>query len=207
MPWITAYFPAGEDFSGASKPRDVLGIVDLAKEVDRSLQCRNCEKNCTLNTPRHAWGWMPLESEGRATLSPEAPCELRVKFQCSKCESIHLAVPLPSKGSGKPWSMADGAVRLIFAAIPKWVRRATGTPRKSNVRAAGAHEAPTSDAAHQAATSVAAARSIADAALAEAAGGADEAERERVQAARNDAAMERVASGKRPTRNPKRPTE
>ncbi len=127
--------------------------------------------------------------------------------ECSKCESIHIAVPLPSKGSGKPWSMADGAVRLIFAAIPKWVRRATGTPRKSNVRAAGAHEAPTSDAAHEAATSVAAARSIADAALAEAAGGADEAERERVQAARNDAAMERVASGKRPARNPKRPTE
>ena len=41
---------------------------------------------------------MRAEAEGTGTPLPEASGELRVKFECLKCESIHMAFPLSAKG-------------------------------------------------------------------------------------------------------------
>ncbi|CAN0342121.1 unnamed protein product, partial [Laminaria digitata] len=114
---------APENAPPGLQARDVLDISNLAKEIDRSLQCRNCEPNNPRNTPRHGWDYMRVESPGTSILSPEAPGELGVKCECANCESIHIAVPLPAKGlvpDGKRWSMVDRAVQLVFGSVHAW---------------------------------------------------------------------------------------
>ncbi|CAN0479136.1 unnamed protein product, partial [Scytosiphon promiscuus] len=118
MPWRPAGPPDNANGLDALQASDVLDISHVGKEISASLQCRNCEPNCPRNPPRHKWGYMRVESQGMAT--PATPGELRVKFECANCESIHIAEALPAKGllpDGRRWSMADAAVRWIYGSL------------------------------------------------------------------------------------------
>ena len=98
MPWVPAGPPEDADENDELQARDVLDIGYLALDVLRSLQCRNCDPACPPNPQQHRWSYMRVEAEGTGTLSPEASSEFRVKFECLKCESIHMAFPLSAKG-------------------------------------------------------------------------------------------------------------
>lgn len=117
-----AYGPP-ENAPPGLQARDVLDISNLTKEINRSLQCRNCEPNNPRNAQRHEWEFMRVMSPGTSILSPEAPGELGVKFECANCESIHISVPLPAKGlvpEGRRWSTVDRAVQFVFGSVHAW---------------------------------------------------------------------------------------
>lgn len=196
----------------------VLAMSNLGKEIDRSLQCRNCETNCTRNPPRHEWDYMRVESPETSVPSPESPGELCVKFECAHCESIHIAVPLPAKGlvpDGIRWSKKDAAVQLVFESVHAWGNQKAVKPRATNRMAAEAHETRTPDSVERAANDVARARSVehqgpvggATGATGEDHGDGEES-REGAQAARTAAAaVSRAAKGKARAKSPSNPRE
>ena len=63
MPWRPAGPPDTANELGELQASEVLNISRLGEEISASLQCRNCEQNCTRNPPRHKWEYMRVEPQ------------------------------------------------------------------------------------------------------------------------------------------------
>ena len=214
MPWRPAGPPDTANELGELQASEVLDISRLGEEISASLQCRNCEQNCTRNPPRHKWEYMRVEPQVMAT--PATPGELRVKFECANCESIHIAEALPWKGlspDGSRWSMSDAAVQWVFGSVHVHRSRATVTPRRANRMTAGASETLAPDSVQLAADEIARDRSAARQRVVGGAAGTVQAHGHgqgatgEGQTARKAAAVLRAVKAKAPGRNPANPTE
>ena len=105
-----------------------------------------------------------MGSPETSILSSEEPGELGVKFECARCESIYIGVPLPAKGlvpGGKRWSMDDRAVRLVFEFVHGLGNGGTVKRRYTNHRTVQAHNSRTPDSVDRAVHAVSHARSTA----------------------------------------------
>ncbi|CAM9606651.1 unnamed protein product [Pylaiella littoralis] len=169
-----------EYFFEGCGPSVVLQIGNLNKDMARELQCRNCA-----GKRQQDWEWMRIESEATAVLRSKPHGELGAKFECVSCESIHIAVPLPSKShtDGKRWTMDDKAVQLVHSSIADWASRAAAVPRrKTNVMTSSAHESYSPGPVQVAAMATVAVAGVGMEGSGEAAARADDVVREAAQA-------------------------